>query len=107
MNTTTVTMSAPAKQDQARKRIAEIRLDINKDDREIIEIMARRNRRVQEIGKIKFDANMPVHDVDRERGQFEQYCFMAWTLKAPPDQVVAAFKEIVRFSNIFQQRGRT
>lgn len=53
-------------QDEARARLDEFRVSIDEIDRQIVALINQRTRVVEEIGRVKRDAQMPIYEPKRE-----------------------------------------
>ena len=53
-------------QDEARNRLAEFRVLIDDVDRRIVELLNERTRVVEEIGRVKREAQLPIYEPKRE-----------------------------------------
>jgi len=56
--------------DEARQKLKEYRVFIDELDRRIVELINERTRVVEDIGRVKRDAEMPVYEPDREEQVF-------------------------------------
>ena len=56
--------------EEARKSLAEIRGAIDEMDRSLVALLNARARVVEEIGRVKREAQMPVYEPDRENQVF-------------------------------------
>ena len=56
--------------EEARSKLREYRVYIDELDRRITELLNERTRVVQDIGRVKRDADMPVYEPDREEKVF-------------------------------------
>ena len=54
----------------ARQKLAEYRVYIDDVDRRIVALLNERTRVVEDIGRVKRDADMPVYEPDREEKVF-------------------------------------
>ena len=96
----------PEKQAKALEQIAELRKNyIDVYDEETIRLLALRSACVEQIGKIKRDANLTVHDPSREAGQFARYEVLAKFWNVSPEQIIAPFRTIVLWSKFAQKNG--
>ena len=57
-------------QDEARARLDEFRVSIDEIDRRIVELINERTRVVEEIGRVKRQAQLPVYEPKREEQVF-------------------------------------
>ena len=57
-------------QDEARDRLEEFRVSIDEIDRRIVEMINERTRVVEEIGRVKREAKLPVYEPKREEQVF-------------------------------------
>jgi len=53
-------------QDEARAKLAEFRVSIDDVDRRIVELLNERTRVVEEIGRVKREAQLPIYEPKRE-----------------------------------------
>jgi len=56
--------------DEARQKLAEFRLRIDAVDREIVELLNERTRVVENIGRVKREAQLPIYEPKREEQVF-------------------------------------
>ena len=56
--------------EEARSKLRELRVYIDELDRRITELLNERTRVVEDIGRVKRDADMPVYEPDREEKVF-------------------------------------
>ena len=56
--------------EEARQKLAELRVFIDELDRQITALINERTRVVEEIGRVKRDADLPVYEPDREEKVF-------------------------------------
>ena len=57
--------------DEARRKLREYREFIDDVDRRIVELINERTRVVEDIGRVKRDAEMPVYEPEREQKVFD------------------------------------
>jgi len=57
-------------QDEARARLDEFRVSIDEIDRQIVALINERTRVVEEIGRVKREAQLPVYEPKREEQVF-------------------------------------
>ena len=57
--------------DDAKKLLAECRVKIDDIDRQLVELLNRRTVIVEDIGRAKSSAGLPIYEPDRERSVFE------------------------------------
>jgi chorismate mutase-like protein len=57
-------------QDEARTKLEECRVQIDEIDRRIVELVNERTRVVEEIGRVKRDAQLPIYEPKREEQVF-------------------------------------
>jgi chorismate mutase-like protein len=57
-------------QDEARARLDEFRISIDEIDRRIVELINQRTRVVEEIGRVKREAQLPIYEPKREEQVF-------------------------------------
>ena len=58
-------------QDEARAKLEEYRVLIDDVDRRIVELLNERTRTVEEIGRVKRSAALPIYEPKRETAVFE------------------------------------
>ncbi|HKA02512.1 MAG TPA: chorismate mutase [Candidatus Solibacter sp.] len=58
-------------QDEARARLDEFRVLIDDVDRRIVDLLNERTRTVEEIGRVKRSAALPIYEPKRETAVFE------------------------------------
>jgi chorismate mutase len=56
--------------DEARQKLAEFRVRIDAVDREIVELLNERTRVVENIGRVKREAQLPIYEPKREEQVF-------------------------------------
>jgi chorismate mutase len=56
--------------DEARQKLAEFRVRIDAVDREIVELLNERTRVVENIGRVKREAQLPIYEPRREEQVF-------------------------------------
>lgn len=61
-------------QDEARNRLEEFRVLIDDVDRRIVELLNERTRVVEEIGRVKREAQLPIYEPKREDQVFANIC---------------------------------
>ena len=61
-------------QDEARARLAEFRILIDDVDRRIVSLLNERTRVVEEIGRVKGSASLPIYEPKREDQVFANVC---------------------------------
>ena len=57
--------------EQARQKLTEYRVFIDELDRRIVALLNERTRVVEDIGRVKRDAEMPVYEPEREQRVFD------------------------------------
>ena len=57
--------------EEARQRLTEYRVFIDELDRRIVALLNERTRVVEDIGRVKRDAEMPVYEPEREQRVFD------------------------------------
>lgn len=57
--------------EEARRKLTEYRVFIDDLDRRIVALLNERTRVVEDIGRVKRDAEMPVYEPDREQQVFD------------------------------------
>lgn len=57
--------------EEARQKLTEYRVFIDELDRRIVALLNERTRVVEDIGRVKRDAEMPVYEPDREQQVFD------------------------------------
>ena len=80
--------------DEARSRLDEFRVSIDDIDRRIVELINERTRVVEEIGRIKREAQLPVYEPKREEQVFANIT-SANQGPIPSDSVRRIFERII------------
>ena len=90
-------------QDEARLRLDEFRVSIDDIDRRIVELINERTRVVEEIGRIKREAQLPVYEPKREEQVFAN---ITSTNRGPipADSVKRIFERIIDEMRTLQRR---
>ncbi|MDE3165804.1 MAG: chorismate mutase [Acidobacteriota bacterium] len=90
-------------QDDARARLEECRVRIDDIDRRIVELVNERTRVVEEIGRVKREAQLPIYEPKREEQVFAN--IMASNHgPIPPDCVRRIFERIIDEMRTIQRR---
>jgi len=90
-------------QDEARSRLDEFRVSIDDIDRRIVELINERTRVVEEIGRIKREAQLPVYEPKREEQVFANIT-SANQGPIPSDSVKRIFERIIDEMRTLQRR---
>jgi chorismate mutase-like protein len=61
-------------QDEARAKLSEFRVLIDDVDRRLVSLLNERTRVVEEIGRVKGHANLPIYEPKREDQVFANVC---------------------------------
>jgi chorismate mutase len=93
-------------QDEARARLDEHRVSIDEIDRRIVELINERTRVVEEIGRVKREAQLPVYEPKREEQVFANIT-AANRGPIPPDCMKRIFERIVDEMRTIQRRRIT
>ncbi len=90
-------------QDEARARLEECRVRIDDIDRRIVELVNERTRVVEEIGRVKREAQLPIYEPKREEQVFAN--IMASNHgPIPSDCVRRIFERIIDEMRTIQRR---
>src|SRR6476469_3541500 len=84
--------------------ITELRAEIDDIDKGIIALLNRRAQAAIEVGRLKRTANLPIHDVAREREVIAKVC-RANTGPLDDDSVGKLFRRIIRESRRVEGRA--
>ena len=89
--------------DEARLRLEEFRVSIDDIDRRIVELINERTRVVEEIGRVKREAQLPVYEPKREE---QVYANIAGANRGPipSDSVKRIFERIIDEMRTLQRR---
>jgi chorismate mutase-like protein len=89
--------------DEARLRLDEFRVSIDDIDRRIVELINERTRVVEEIGRVKREAQLPVYEPKREE---QVYANIAGANRGPipSDSVKRIFERIIDEMRTLQRR---
>lgn len=90
-------------QDEARARLDEFRVSIDDIDRRIVELINERTRVVEEIGRVKALAQLPVYEPKREEQVFANIT-SANQGPIPSDCVRRIFERIIDEMRTIQRR---
>lgn len=86
--------------------IAALRDRLNELDRQLLELVAERQRVVQEIGQAKVASRLPTRDFEREREVIERARANAAELGLPPELAERLLRELIRTSLERQEAHR-
>lgn len=89
--------------DEARARLDEFRVSIDDIDRRIVELINERTRVVEEIGRVKREAQLPVYEPKREEQVFANIT-SANRGPIPGDSVRRIFERIIDEMRTLQRR---
>lgn len=89
--------------DEARARLDEFRVSIDDIDRRIVELINERTRVVEEIGRVKREAQLPVYEPKREEQVFANIT-SANRGPIPADSVKRIFERIIDEMRTLQRR---
>lgn len=89
--------------DEARLRLDEFRVSIDDIDRRIVELINERTRVVEEIGRVKREAQLPVYEPKREEQVFANIT-SANQGPIPSDSVRRIFERIIDEMRTLQRR---
>jgi chorismate mutase-like protein len=89
--------------DEARSRLDEFRVSIDDIDRRIVDLINERTRVVEEIGRIKREAQLPVYEPKREEQVFANIT-SANQGPIPSDSVRRIFERIIDEMRTLQRR---
>jgi chorismate mutase-like protein len=89
--------------DEARARLDEFRYSIDDIDRRIVELINERTRVVEEIGRVKREAQLPVYEPKREEQVFANIT-SANQGPIPSDSVRRIFERIIDEMRTLQRR---
>jgi chorismate mutase len=89
--------------DEARLRLDEFRVSIDDIDRRIVELINERTRVVEEIGRVKREAQLPVYEPKREEQVFANIT-SANRGPIPSDSVRRIFERIIDEMRTLQRR---
>jgi len=89
--------------DEARSRLDEFRVSIDDIDRRIVELINERTRVVEEIGRVKREAQLPVYEPKREEQVFANIT-SANQGPIPADSVRRIFERIIDEMRTLQRR---
>jgi chorismate mutase-like protein len=90
-------------QEEARARLDEFRVSIDDIDRRIVALINERTRVVEEIGRVKREAQLPVYEPKREEQVFANIT-SANDGPVPPDCVRRIFERIIDEMRTIQRR---
>lgn len=90
-------------QDEARSRLDEFRVSIDDIDRRIVQLINERTRVVEEIGRIKREAQLPVYEPKREEQVFANITSTNQG-PIPSDSVRRIFERIIDEMRTLQRR---
>ncbi len=90
-------------QDEARARLEEFRVSIDEIDRRIVALINERTRVVEEIGRVKREAQLPVYEPKREEQVFANVG-AANHGPLPSDSVRRIFERIIDEMRTIQRR---
>src|SRR5215471_12017591 len=90
-------------QDDARARLDEFRVSIDDIDRRIVELINERTRVVEEIGRIKREAQLPIYEPKREEQVFANISASNHG-PVPSDSVRRIFERIIDEMRTIQRR---
>ena len=88
---------------EARERLEEYRVSIDSIDRRIVELINERTRVVEEIGRVKREAQLPVYEPKREEQVFANIT-SANQGPIPSDSVKRIFERIIDEMRTLQRR---
>jgi chorismate mutase-like protein len=89
--------------EEARERLEEYRISIDAIDRRIVELINERTRVVEEIGRVKREAQLPVYEPKREEQVFANIS-AANEGPIPGDSVKRIFERIIDEMRTIQRR---
>jgi chorismate mutase-like protein len=89
--------------EEARLRLDEFRVSIDDIDRRIVELINERTRVVEEIGRVKREAQLPVYEPKREEQVFANIT-SANQGPIPSDSVRRIFERIIDEMRTLQRR---
>jgi chorismate mutase-like protein len=89
--------------EEARSRLDEFRVSIDDIDRRIVELINERTRVVEEIGRVKREAQLPVYEPKREEQVFANIT-SANHGPIPSDSVRRIFERIIDEMRTLQRR---
>jgi chorismate mutase-like protein len=89
--------------EEARSRLDEFRVSIDDIDRRIVELINERTRVVEEIGRVKREAQLPVYEPKREEQVFANIT-SANQGPIPSDSVRRIFERIIDEMRTLQRR---
>lgn len=82
-----------------------LRAALQSTDRQLIIMLAKRFRHIEEIGKLKQTLGLGVEDKEREAENQAFYELVAKQQKVDPELIKAVFKTIVKESKRLQKKG--
>ncbi len=90
-------------QDEWRARLDEFRVSIDDIDRRIVELINERTRVVEEIGRVKREAQLPIYEPKREEQVFANITTCNHG-PAPSDSLRRIFERIIDEMRTIQRR---
>ena len=90
-------------EEEARQRLDEFRIAVDDIDRRIVELVNERTRVVEEIGRVKREAQLPIYEPKREEQVFANIteCNRG---PIPPDCMRRIFERIIDEMRTIQRR---
>jgi len=97
--------SSPDRPAATPERLAELRAEIERIDRELVRLIGERVQLARQVGAVKQSAGMPALDREREAAVLERADVAARGLGLPFDLVRALFQHIIEMSRRAQDAG--
>ena len=88
-----------------REALARLRAEIERIDRELVQLLGQRVQLARQVGAVKQRAGMPALDAEREAAVRARAGDAALALGLPPEEVRALFDRIIEVSRRAQDTG--
>ena len=89
-----------------RPRKQDLRMAIDRQDKQLMSVLARRFDAVRKIGKLKARQTAPVVDADREKRMMVERCDWGKSLGLPEEMTKELFDVVLKHSSRLQERGQ-